>query len=281
MAIPEPLDASTVVLLREAEGSLEVLLVRRAASLNWAPGAYVFPGGIVEPRDAEEETLSALSLPTVSKPGFDPPFYAAALRELFEEAGILLAKRSSPRPPRVPEVPGEEQVPSQKPEALRSWRSKIHRGEATLGEALRALGLTGDASSLVPFGRWVTPVVVPSRFDARFFLARLPPNMAARTDMIETDVAIWTTPRDAVQAARKGRMPMMFPTYMTLLALTAFRTWEEALAWAKAEPAHPVLPRVVWRNGRIGIALPWEEEYARAPAAPWPGWWAEVHAPPG
>jgi hypothetical protein len=123
--------------------------------------------------------------------------------------------------------------------------------------------------------------VVPSRFDARFFLARLPEGVTASADMIESDRALWVSPGEALERARRGEMPMMFPTYMTLLALAAAKTAEEALGWARSQPAQPVLPRVVWRRGRIGIALPWEEEYTRAPSAPWPGWWAEVHVPAG
>ncbi len=199
--LPRP--AATVVLLRAAPGGPEVLLTRRPSTMAFGPGLHVFPGGAVDPPDRDPRLLGRLRV----QPGLPVPgshagmFMVAAIRELFEEAGILLATGPGGPPPRA------------------------------LGIAFVDLVLDGDLELrgdwLVPLSRWVTPPVVPRRYDARFFVTRLPPGAVPAFDGREVAGHEWTTPRDALAAMAAGRIELWTPTSTTLQQLASARDLDD------------------------------------------------------
>jgi 8-oxo-dGTP pyrophosphatase MutT (NUDIX family) len=199
-AIARP--AATVLLLRDGPQGLEVFMVVRHVASDFASGALVFPGGRVEPSDAVlaggDEALA---------------FRVAAVRETWEEAGMLLARPGTP------------------PAA-----------EGDFAAMLAARGLVPDTAALVHFAHWITPVSVPKRFDTHFFLAAAPADQEALHDGREAVESLWIRPRDALAAAESGARKIVFPTRMNLIKLARHDSVAEALAAARATPVVTVLP---------------------------------------
>ena len=206
-----PRDAATVMLLRPAVGGVEVLMLRRVAAMKFAPGAYVFPGGSVDPGDYAAE---------VGWHGPDPAEFGdrlgapaemaralvcAAVRETFEEAGVLLAGAPGGGPVADPSGPSWE-----------ADRTALTAGQLTLAELLSRRGLVLRADLLVPWARWITPEGEPRRFDARFFAAALPAGQLATGHAAESDRIAWLRPADAIESARAGQISMLPPTATTL-----------------------------------------------------------------
>jgi ribonuclease/clavin/mitogillin len=184
-AAMDPRPASTVVLLRPGVDGLEILLTHRPATMAFAGDMHVFPGGAVDPADG----------------GGDAAFEVAALRELFEEAGILLAE------PAVPSA------------ALGDARALLLDRSATLAEVADRLEVTLRFDLLAPLSRWVTPPFVERRFDVRFFAAQLPPHVEPSFVGDEELAHRWLTPRAALEARAAGEIGMWVPTSATLQQL--------------------------------------------------------------
>jgi len=218
----EPRPAATVVLLREGRVGLEALLTHRPATMAFAPGVHVFPGGQVDPADGAASLVArspvspaeaAAALGGDLAPGPALAAHVAAIRELFEEAGVLLADTGG-------SVPGGEA-------RIASARSALVRGEATLVEVADDLDLRLRTDRLVPLSRWVTPPSMPRRFDARFFAAMLPPGAAATFEGREVAAHAWLRPTDALAAMAAGRLALWLPTSATLQQLEHARSIEE------------------------------------------------------
>src|SRR5437588_1916918 len=202
-----PRDAATVILLRQAAAGFEAFLLRRTAELEFAPGAYVFPGGSVDASDAD---------PGIGWAGPDPADFAAlldvpqararalvcaAVRETFEESGVLLAGAS------------HDDLISDSA-ALAADRHALLAGAASLAEVLGRRGLVLRTDLLTPWARWITPEASPRRFDTWFFAAALPPGQAAtaapegfgdHADPGESESGAWLRPASALEAARAGQ----------------------------------------------------------------------------
>jgi 8-oxo-dGTP pyrophosphatase MutT (NUDIX family) len=224
----EPRAAATVMLLRDAPGGLEVFLTRRSARSAFVPDTFVFPGGAVEPNDAAPGMLARLH-------GADARVTAetsvAALRELFEEAGVLLACDET----------GDAL-------ALDARHLVELRAEMTAGTPLEALLARNrwllDARDLAYYSNWITPRGETRRFDAHFFIAALPPGQQAAADAVEVHDGIWLAPREALERADDGRLPIIFPTRKHLERLRAHATLAAALADARLRTivaVHPVI----------------------------------------
>jgi len=193
----EPIPAATVVVLRETAHGPEVLLTHRPATMAFAAGMHVFPGGRVDPDDATPE-LAARSADGASA------VHIAAVRELWEESGILLADSAAPA------------------REVGSAREALVAGSATLGNLAEALDLRLRTDLLAPLSRWVTPPGYPRRFDARFFAAALPDDAAAPSIASDEVVALeWFRPADALDAMADGRIGLWLPTSSTLQQLEA------------------------------------------------------------
>lgn len=254
-----PVPASTVILLRDVPGgSPEVLMLERHSRSEFLPDMYVFPGGRVEDEDhALADRVRGLTakgaaalLETVD-PEHAMGFVVAAIRETFEESGILLASRR-----------GEETlVDADLATKLGRHRLAVQQGDHSFRELIEAEDLLLAADRLAVHGHWITPESVPRRFDTLFFATLTPPGQRADHDGVESTHHVWTTPEDALRRGRERTRQIIFPTACTLETLTGFENAEQALEAARARPVVPVLPTMVEENGEMRLAIPEEAGY--------------------
>jgi 8-oxo-dGTP pyrophosphatase MutT (NUDIX family) len=233
----EPKQAATVLLLRDGATGLEVYLLRRTKGMPFAGGMTAYPGGGVDPRDADTEIGWAGPGPDrwAAAFGCDEPMarelVCAAVRETFEEAGVLLAGADDGSV--VPDVSGDD---------WEEQRQALLSRELSLTELLARRGLVLRSDLLRPFAHWITPPVEPRRYDTKFFAAALPVGQEARDVSGEADEAHWMTPAAALAELSAGTRPMMPPTSHTLNQLGTFADVAAALAGSPPEPLHPISP---------------------------------------
>lgn len=256
---PPPRPASTVVLVRPASPAFEVFLVRRHDNVAFMSGAHVFPGGrvdeadgVADPRRCCDGVDTAVArLPDLT-PAEAVAFHVAAVRELFEEAAVLLAReaRNGPDSGAPPQVARSGQT-------LLEWRHDLLGHRVTIGELADREGLRLALDALTLFAHWVTPDVETRRFDTYFFLAVAPEGQQAVHDERENTHGAWLTPEDAIARCRRGDLALPPPTWTTLRALSAFTRVEDAEAWARTQRAPRVQPCVTERgDGTRLIMLP-------------------------
>ena len=262
VTVADPRDAATVAIVRAAGAApgVEVLMLRRTAAMKFAPGAYVFPGGSVDPADYDREV--AWQGPTAAEFGarlgaserVARALVSAAVRETFEEAGILLAGEPGGAPVTVPSGPDWE-----------ADRSALTAGQLTLAELLSRRGLVLRADLLVPWARWITPVAEPRRFDTSFFAAVLPAGQVPAGHAAEADHVTWLSPAAAVSAATAGEIMMLPPTKATLNQLAQAAAAGDGLAaiLRTRRAIEPVTPRVVVTDGGAWLDLPDDAGYPR------------------
>jgi 8-oxo-dGTP pyrophosphatase MutT (NUDIX family) len=242
--------AATLLLLRDGAQGLEVFMVVRHHEIDFASGALVFPGGKLAPGDREalaRECTSGLE-------GLGEEQAAlriAALREAFEECGLLLARERGST-----ELLGPERL-----ERLDHHRGPLDRGELGIGEMLRAEGLELACESLVHFAHWVTPVMMPKRFDTHFFLASPPARQLARHDGRELVDSVWIRPVDALAQADAGLRTIIAPTRLNLQRLGYSDSVAGALAAARAQPVVRVLPELVKTADGPRLRIPVDAGY--------------------
>jgi len=251
-----PRPAATIALLRPGTGAPEVLLLRRSRSAGFVPGAYVFPGGRVDAEDGDPELLKRLEgldprwaserlgLPLEHEPAA-LGFWAAALREAFEETGILVARRRDGGPP--PTAAADPRV--------EELRRKIMDSEHLFPEVLDRLECRLDARRVAYIGHWITPVAEPRRYDARFFAAAVSDETRAVVDRREMTDHAWITPREALERFRAGSLPMIFPTVKTLEELARFSSPEAVLHAYRRRAIPTRLPRLVRTEEGVGTVL--------------------------
>jgi 8-oxo-dGTP pyrophosphatase MutT (NUDIX family) len=232
----EPRPASTVILLREnpAAGSarLEVYLARRKTNLKFLGGFHAFPGGALEDQDydPENQKLSREVNPEEARKLFGGEIagvealahFLAAIREVYEETGVLLARTESGGLPR--------------PEVLAGYRGEIRDGKMLMAEMMKKEKLYFNTRSLKYFDHWVTPEFSPIRYRARFFLAALPPHQSPTPCPIEFENADWINPARALEGFESGEIKMIPPTLHCLKRLAPFALLEELLAAVSGEP---------------------------------------------
>ncbi|MGB8840705.1 MAG: NUDIX domain-containing protein [Aliidongia sp.] len=242
-----PLPASTVLLLRDGTDGLEVFMVTRHRKSSFLAGALVFPGGGVEPGDSDprhaEGRIAADS---------DLAWRIAAIREVFEETGILLARRY-----------GESDLlgPAALAPIAARHRNRLNRREIGFGDLLMMEDLTAAPELLVPFAHWITPAALPKRFDTRFYAVRAPEGQFGWHDDRELVASRWIRPQDALAEAAAKQIQIVFATRLNLERLGLSETVDQVLTAARARPIVAVLP-VVTRTaeGRI-IRIPVEAGY--------------------
>ena len=260
-----PADAATVVLLRDRPSGddLEILFVRRHQRSAFMAGAYVFPGGRLDAADQAPDALARLPEGAVDAcaarldptPGHPLPpeaaagLHVAACRELFEEAGVLLARD-----------PGRA-APAEGPEAWLEARRQVHEGERAFAAVLAESDLHLELDDLAYAAHWITPSFEKRRFDARFFLARFPAGQTARYDAEETVDQKWLTPAQALAAHGAKEIVLPPPTLRTVEDLRAHGTVAEALEAARRRQVAPILPKVGQAGDAMGILLPWDPLY--------------------
>ena len=258
-------DAATVIITRETEaGGFEVFLMRRHRKQAFMAGAFVYPGGRLEGADCDPAlaahagglTPEAARL-NLGEPDTDPftalGLYFAAVRETFEESGVLLAERGA----------GESATGSGGDENLLSgYRREVHQGRLTLLELAQKEDLVYSLGRLRPYAHWITPEIESRRFDTRFFLAALPANQRPVHDSIEMTESLWLTPDQALARNRDGQLLLMPPTLITLQEMARFASAKALVEAAADRDLSPILPQVFKGKGVIGLKLPYDPEYS-------------------
>lgn len=231
--------ASTVMLVRDDEGPLEVFMLRRVGSMAFAPSMHVFPGGGADLRDAEDELpwagpgIGEWAERLETDEASARMLVAAAVREIFEETGVLLA---SP-------VEDEGEAPHLSPEVARDLRAQLVAREVGFGEVLLAQRLALRSDLLRYRAHWITPEVEPRRYDTRFFVAAVPPGQSPDGDTSEADLSEWVRPRAVLDAFADGDLLLLPPTIVCLEQLAEVSTVSAALA--QEPPIAPVMPEFV------------------------------------
>ncbi len=256
-----PRDAATVVLLREGDRGPEAYLLRRVTGMAFAAGMTVFPGGSVDAADAVLDPPWGGPPPAAwaerfgTEEGLARALVCAAVRETFEEAGVLLAS------PAGDGGTGDGSTVDTGEPGWESERVALEGRSQSLSELLLRRGLVLRADFLQAWSHWITPESEPRRFDTRFFVAALPERQSPRDVGGEADRVHWMRPADAVSAHRRGELPMLPPTAMTLADMAVHPSVEAILAAAETRTIRPILPRVVSDGGPLRIVLPGEEGY--------------------
>jgi 8-oxo-dGTP pyrophosphatase MutT (NUDIX family) len=248
--------AATIVLMRAGRVGLEVLLLRRVRSAGFVPGAYVFPGGRVDADDAAPALVARLAglgaevarrrlglgredVPTAQA------YVIAALREAFEETGLLVGRRSDGSP--VPPAAGDA--------AVDRARARLLADEDAFAGVLDELGARLDGAAVEYIAHWITPIVEPRRYDTRFFAAALEGEPPVAIHAAEMADALWISPTAALERSRAGTLPMVFPTLRTLEALADFDSPDAVLRSFAERDIPAILPRLVRTPTGVGLAV--------------------------
>jgi len=256
-----PRDAATVMLVRNAGDGFEVCMLRRNLNSDFVGGAYVFPGGAVDAADrlvALREVCTGRSDEDASRQlGLGSgglAFWVAAIRECFEEAGVLLA---------IDEAGVVVSfADSETADRFVAHRRTVDAGELDLVDLCRQERLLLDVKRIHYFSHWITPVGPSRRYDTRFFVAAAPPEQVPLHDDRETIATIWVSPRDALARHERGELELIFPTIRNLEAIARFDTAEDLLAAAAAIESVPaILPRIVNDEHGVRIVLPGDPGY--------------------
>jgi 8-oxo-dGTP pyrophosphatase MutT (NUDIX family) len=247
---PKPIkDASTVIVLRETDAGIETFMLCRHHQSGFMGGAHVFPGGKVDPSDSQPGWLEHVDRPSeelsrqLGETDADSALglLVAAVRETFEEAGVLLASTA----------PGAD---------LRGVREQLHRG-ASFSELANQIDMKIGSIALTPYARWITPKMESHRFDTRFYIAVLPEGQSASHDGTETTSAIWLRPAAAIDQMLSGRIKLAPPTVRTLQWLASFGDAESVIADARSRKPPLIRPRIVTCDTGWFLALPGDPEH--------------------
>jgi 8-oxo-dGTP pyrophosphatase MutT (NUDIX family) len=261
-----PRDAATVILLRDPPaGPYEMFLMQRHRDQSFMGGAHVFPGG----RLSDADTDPHLAARTDGSSVFDARrllqepelsearargLFLAAIRETFEEAGVLVARDASNR-----------SVDLAAPETAARFaasRHELREGRLTLTVLAQCAHIRYAPDLLLPYSHWITPEIEPRRFDTRFFLARLPDGQVAVHDRTELTDSLWLTPSAALAQHRAGRIVLMPPTLKTVEELLVFSSLPDLFAAAADRRIHTILPEAFRTADGFGVRLPNDSEYS-------------------
>ena len=251
--------AATIALLRDSPSKMEVLLLKRNRNASFVPGAYVFPGGQVDPADWTKKMSASVDRLTTETAagrlglvGTSPPaiaYYIAALREAFEETGILVGL--GPSAQALPTAAENVEV-----EVLRNG---LMEGSVSFNEVLEDLSCRIDGSSIEYLAHWITPEREPRRFDTRFFAARVQENAEPIFDPREMTDALWLSPKEALSRNQAGTLPMIFPTIDTLQRLADYRTVGDALRGIGSATIPKLMPKLVLTEEGVRLQVGEEE----------------------
>lgn len=242
--------ASTILLVRDGAQGLEVFMVVRHQEIDFASGALVFPGGKLAPGDRDPRVASRCTgIEGLSED--QRALRVAAIREAFEECGLLLAR------PRNGSALSADRLA-----ALGArYRTPLDRGEIGIADLLEAEDLELTCETLVPFAHWITPPIMAKRFDTWFYLAVAPSEQAALHDGREAVDSVWLRPDDAVAQEKAGTRTIVPATLLNVQKLGFSRSVEEALSAARRDPVVEVLPTVERREGGVLLRIPAEAGY--------------------
>lgn len=258
--------AATVMLVRDGDEGLEVFMLRRNLNSDFVGGAYVFPGGAVDTDDSHQD-LEAIcegltDIEAATRLELDPPvgglaYWVAAIRESFEEAGVLLAYTAS----------GEiiDLHDSATAERFVLHRKSVDTAERSLFDVCVEENLRLAVDGIQYFSHWITPVGPPRRYDTRFFVARAPERQSPLHDDRETIANIWVRPSDALERHRRDELELIFPTIRNLEAIADYKTADELLeAAARERSIAAIQPRIVMDDSGVHILVPGDPGYDEA-----------------
>jgi 8-oxo-dGTP pyrophosphatase MutT (NUDIX family) len=254
-----PIPSATILMVRDAPAGLKVFLVERHGLSDVLGGAYVFPGGKLDCGDSELvdrlDQLPVTLRQALCEPGLDDlqaaALYVAAIREVFEEGGVLFAAFDAD-----------------------AARPALRAGGLPFAKLLDTVGVKLSASSLAPWSRWVTPaasVRARKHFDARFFVAAVPPGQEPVHDAHEATTSTWLAPTAALQAYWNGRIQLAPPQIMSLVHLSRYREVAGVLAEARSRNPPRIQPEVLHEGSVQMVCFPGDEAHSqRSPVMPGP-----------
>jgi 8-oxo-dGTP pyrophosphatase MutT (NUDIX family) len=259
--VAEPRKASTVIVIREP---MDILLMQRSTHDSFIAKATVYPGGAVDETDNDEALMSFCNgfngnkaKAMLKDEGIDEKtasgFFFAAIRELFEESSILLAKTAFGKPLDLSVEPYLSR--------FKEYRRAIHDGKMTLAEMAQKEGLIYTPEDLIPFAHWITPAVLKTRFDTWFFLTRLPFGQEAVHDNKELTSAEWMSPQKAIGLNTEQKILLMPPTLMTLREIATFGTINKLFVYAATKDIPRIQPEVFAEETTTGVRLPYDPGY--------------------
>lgn len=245
--------AATILLVRDAP-TLEVLMVQRHHQIDFVPGALVFPGGKTAPEDAHPDWAAHCD-------GFDGDavqlgLRICAVREAFEESGVLLARPAGAR------GAGKPLADVGHTQAIALNREAIEKGAVSFLKSVEDAGLVLALDALVPFAHWITPKGMPKRFNTWFYVAAAPPDQVAACDGREAVDACWITPAEALRDGREGKRKIIFPTRLNVEKLAESATVTQALSAARARTIVTVEPVIVREADGPVLTIPAEAGYS-------------------
>jgi len=265
-----PVPSATVTLVRDGRHGLEVLMMQRNLQSVFVPGNYVFPGGAVDEQDAAPDAselcaglddVQASAALGIAAGGL--AYWVAAIRESFEEAGLLLAYAPGGG---IVELIRDDMI-----ERFSAHRRAVDEGGRSLAAIVREEGLRIAVDQLVYFSHWITPVGAPRRYDTRFFVAEAPPAQAPLHDNRETISHVWIHPGAALDRHRAGGFKLRFPTERTLEQCVSF---DHVASLLKAMRAQRSVPAILPRIGKDGRRLlPGDAGYEEAVGVGGTGKW--------
>ncbi|MEM7017014.1 MAG: NUDIX hydrolase [Pseudomonadota bacterium] len=242
--------ASTVLLVRDKPDGLEVFMVVRHHQIDFASGALVFPGGKVDEADCHP-SLRAKCTGVDSVDDTMLSIQISAIREMFEEAGVLLARENG----------NDSLISAGRLRELEDYRDKLQNGDVDMLTFVEQENLTIACDQLHRFAHWITPNMMPKRFDTHFFLARAPEDHLAVHDGSESVDSIWISPQQAIEEADAGKRTIIFPTRLNVLKLGRSKTFDEAVANNPEDSVVTVLPVMEKRGEKSVLKIPPEAGY--------------------
>jgi 8-oxo-dGTP pyrophosphatase MutT (NUDIX family) len=249
-AIARP--ASTILLLRDGASAVEVFMMVRHYQIEFASGALVFPGGSVDPGDQDIVGRPELYDNRAGLDAATLQFRIAAIRETFEESGILLTR---------PRGAGDLVTASRASEISELHREKLCDGKTSFAQVLIDSGQVLALDLLAHYAHWITPVGQPKRFDTHFFLAKAPPEQVGAHDGRESTDSIWVSAREALEGGESGRFKLPFPTTRNLIKLGKQPDVDAALDDARRSPVITVMPEVTREGDKRRLRIPAEAGY--------------------
>lgn len=259
---PIPADAATVMLLRPCNDpgvkDIEVLMVHRNRKSSFVPGYHVFPGGILDPEDYEpgiERYIDGITreqagriINDMSSPEKALGAWVAAIRETFEEVGLLIARKKDGTP--ITMQTGDEQ------RLFSKYRHALNKREIKFSQMLEAEEILLAGDCLRYFSHWLTPEPLPLRYDVRFFVIKVPPQQSAVHDGIELIDHVWLRPSVAVKDYEAGKIDLVLPQIMSLVELSRFQTVEDVLESVKHRGIPANLTKIKRYNGQDVEVMP-------------------------
>ena len=253
-----PIAAATIILTREKAGELQIYLLKRSTQSRFMAGNYVFPGGVVDAADLnvtlweKHIDLSMTDMPQRLGGEFSEhdaiAYGVAAIRETFEEAGVLLAHRDDGHTTEL--------------EQIQQLRTTADLSDGWLQNLVETQPWILSFSRLCRWSHWITPQKMKKRFDTRFFVATMPADQVCRPDNHETTHGVWISPQNGLAGNQSGDIPLSPPTVVTLHELLSYHAVSDLIAVARHRPwGKALVPRLVPVENEVVIVEPWDPLY--------------------